>query len=502
MFINNSLKAKYFSIYYSYSNGYDKINWIVLTINQLFSSISPILKLLHKSSIYHKLKNVFLPISLYCRQSIHPNMKVALNDKKVISAWALYDWANSAYALVISTAIFPVYFYINSPQTVNFLGMDLANTAMFSYSVSFSFLVIAFLSPLLSGIADYSGRRMFYLKFFTILGSIACLSMFFFNGPEDVWIGLITFILASIGYAGGVVFYNSYLPEIASEDQFDKVSAKGFAYGYLGSVLLLIANLVIIQKPAWFGITDERLPYQIAFMMVGIWWLFFAFVSFRNFPKDRNDPLTENVIKKGLVEIKKAFNKIWSKRDLKFFLCSYFFYTAGVNTVIYLATTFAKEEINMETGELILTVLVIQIVGIIGAYFFAFVSGKKGNKISIGAMLFIWIVICIMAYFVTAKIHFYVIAALVGLVMGGIQSQSRSVYSKLIEERGSDLASYYSFYDILTKVAVVVGTFFFGIVAQLTGSLRNSVLVLVVFFVLGLIFLSASKMRGEDGLNL
>ncbi len=429
-------------------------------------------------------------------------MEIKLNDKKVINAWALYDWANSAYALVISTAIFPEYFYLNSPEVVDFMGMKLANTAIFSYAVSFSFLVIAFLSPILSGIADYSGRRMFYLKFFTILGSFACLSMYFFNGPQDVWVGLITFILASIGYAGGVVFYNSYLPEIASEDQFDRVSAKGFAYGYFGSVLLLIANLIIIEKPDWFGISDPRLPSQIAFMMVGVWWLFFAFVAFRNFPKDRNDPSAENVIKKGLIELKKAFDKVWSKRDLKLFLCSYFFYTAGVNTVIYLATTFAKEEINMDTGELILTVLVIQLVGIAGAYLFAFIAGKKGNKTSISAMLIIWISICVMAFFVTMKIQFYIIAALVGLVMGGIQSQSRSVYSKLIEERGSDLASYYSFYDILTKVSVVAGTFFFGLVAQMTGSLRNSVLVLVIFFVLGIIFLAASKMRGSDGLKL
>ncbi len=426
-------------------------------------------------------------------------MSIQLNDEKVIRSWALYDWANSAYALVISTAIFPVYFNEISSEMVSVFGTEIPSSSLFSYSVSISFLIIALLSPLLSGMADYSGKRMFFLRMFTIIGSLACMAMFFFQGEADIWTGVITFILASVGYAGGVVFYNSYLPEIASEDQFDRVSAKGFAYGYFGSVLLLIANLFIIQKPDWFGITDSTLPMRISFVMVGLWWIIFAFISFKRFPKDAQERSTDNLLKKGIQEFVVAFKKVISKQSLTLFLGSYLFYTAGVNTVIYLATTFAKEEINMETGELILTVLIIQIVGIIGAYLFAYIAGKKGNKLSLFSMLFIWISICIMAYFVTKKFEFFIIAGLVGLVMGGIQAQSRSVFSKLIEERGADLASYYSFYDVLTKIAVVLGTISFGYVAQLTGDLRNSVLVLVVLFALGIIFLTFVKMTDKEG---
>ena len=421
-----------------------------------------------------------------------------VNDKKVINAWALFDWANSAYALVISTAIFPAYFNSYTPEKINILGREIINDSLYSYSVSFSYLIIAILSPLLSGMADYGGRRKFFLKIFTVIGSLACITLYFFSGEPQLWLGTSAFILATIGFAGGIVFYNAYLPEIVTEDRYDRVSAKGYAFGYVGSVILLIAILVMIMKPDLFGITDPGLPARIGFVMVGLWWLGFAQITFKHLPKDTRINQGVNLFNKGFEEIKMVFGQLKKQANLKRFLISFFFYSAGVQTVIYLATIFAQEELNFETQELIITVLILQIVAIGGAYLFAQISRWKGNKFSLMAMLVIWIFICIMAYFVFEKWQFYSIAGLVGLVMGGIQSLSRSTYSKLLEDRTKDLTSYFSFYDVLYKLSIVVGTFLFGLVNQLTGSMRYSVLVLVSLFVLGMIFLSIVSLKHTD----
>jgi UMF1 family MFS transporter len=415
------------------------------------------------------------------------------NDKKIINAWALFDWANSAYALVISTAIFPVYFIKFTPDIIDIGGFSFTNSALYSYSVGFSYIIIAILSPILSGIADYSGRKKFFLKLFTLIGSISCIALYFFKGEPQLWLGTSAFILATIGFAGGIVFYNAYLPLIVTEDRYDRVSAKGFAMGYLGSVLLLIAILVMIQKPEWFGITDPQLPARIGFLMVGIWWLGFAQITFKYLPKDERIHGNKNLLSKGFQEIKMVFNKLRHQPWLKRFLLAFFFYSAGVQTIIYLATVFAEKELAFQTSELILLVLILQLVGIAGAYLFAFISKITTNKIAISIMLLIWIVICVGAFFTTGKILFYILAAMVGLVMGGIQSLSRSTYSKMLPDKENDTTSYFSFYDVLYKIAIVAGTFLFGFVDNLTGNMRYSILVLAGFFIVGLIILNSIK---------
>ncbi len=430
------------------------------------------------------------------------DMEAKLNDKKIIHSWAMYDWANSAYALVISTAIFPIYFEANTPKIINIFGLEFPNTSVFSYSVSISFLIIALLSPILSGIADYSGRRMNFLKFFTVFGAVSCIALYWFTGIENLWIGLVFFILASVGFSGGVIFYNSYLPQIASEDRFDQVSARGFAYGYIGSVILLVTNLLLIFFPDILGLENTQHATRVSFVMVGLWWMIFAFYAFRRFPKDQINGPRNNIISKGIKEFSTAAKKVFSKKNLSLFLLAYFFYTAGVNTVIYLATPFAKKVIGMKSEELIITVIIIQLVGIAGAYLFAYVAKIRGNRTSLYSMLAIWVGVCLMAYFVDHKTQFFVIAGLVGLVMGGIQSQSRAIYSKLIEEKESNLASYYSFYDVVMKCSVVLGTFCFGYVEQMTGSIRNSILVLIVLFVVSMILLAFVKMTDKDGIRI
>jgi len=415
-----------------------------------------------------------------------------LDDKKIINGWAMFDWANSAYALVITAAIFPAYFNgvtnTYDPVTndlisknVTFLGITLKNSTLFSYSVSFGYLLIASVLPLLTGIADYAGRKMYFMKRFTTLGSLACLSLFFFTGPENLWLGVIGFILALIGFAGGQVFYNSYLPIIASEKNLDNVSAKGFSRGYIGSVILLIFNLTMITFHAELGL-DKQMATRIAFLSVGLWWIGFAQISFNALPKDIPTPVTQGVMKKGYQELQKVFGILKTLPDTKRFLTAYFFYISGVMTVMMLATIFAEDELKMETSKLIITVLVIQLVAIAGAHLFAKLSSLKGNKFSLLVMLFIWIGICLAAYLTTDENQFFALAGVVGLVMGGIQSLSRSTYSKLLPKNTSDTASFFSFFDVLEKTGIVFGTFIFGFIGESFG-LRYSVLFLIIYFI-------------------
>lgn len=427
--------------------------------------------------------------------------EIIKNVKRTINAWALFDWANSAYALVISTAIFPVYFIANTPDIIELGGMSFTNSSLYSFAVAFSYILIAFLSPILSGIADYTGKRMFFLKMFTFMGSLACMAMWYFTDESKLWLGTSAFILATIGFAGGIVFYNSYLPLIVTEDRYDKVSAKGFAAGYIGSVILLVFILTMVLKPDWYGIVDEAMPARIGFLLVGAWWLGFALITFKYLPKDQKIFTNENVLKKGFQEIRKVMGELKTQPDLKKFLMAFFFYSAGVQTIIYLATPFAEKILKFEAGEMIVIVIVLQLVGIVGAYLFAYVSDRIGNKRSIAIMVAIWLLICIAAHFCTGKTLFYFIAALVGMVMGGIQSVSRSTYSKMIDEQSGEVTSYFSFYDVLYKLSIVAGTLSFGIVDNLTGNMRYSVLALAVFFVIGLIVLRTAdfeKAMGRD----
>jgi UMF1 family MFS transporter len=421
-----------------------------------------------------------------------------MNDKRIINAWALFDWANSSYALVITVAIFPAYFIAVTEDMISFRNFELSNSALYAYAISAAYLIIALLSPLLSGIADYGGKRKFFMKFFTFMGGIACISLFFFQGMAQLALGTIAFILATIGFSGGLVFYNSYLPEIVTEDRYDKVSAKGFAFGYVGSVILLITNLAVIQNAAWFGIQEESLAVRIAFIMVGVWWIGWALIPFKRLPDDSKEKPQEKLISKGFDELKKVWGELQNQRNTKSFLFSFFCYSAGVQTVLFLASTFAEKELHFGTSELIMVVLLLQIVAIGGAYLFAKLSDIRGNKVSLIAMLLIWTAICLVAYFVENQSQFYVIAGAVGLVMGGIQSLSRSTYSKLLPEDTHDTTSYFSFYDVLEKVAIILGTFTFGFIDQLTGSMRISILILAVFFILSIIILSRVKIAHSE----
>lgn len=422
--------------------------------------------------------------------------KIEMNDKRTITGWAFFDWANSAYSLVISTAIFPIYFISITNDTVNVWGNQINNESLLSYMVSISFLIVALFSPLLGGMADYGDKRMFFMKLFSTIGSIACLFLFFFEDSFDVILGATAFGVATIGHASSIIFYDAYLPEIASPDQYDKVSAKGFAFGYIGSVILLVFIIFMSLKPELFHIpVNSSLPYRIGFAMVGIWWFGFSQITFRRLPKSKMSGFPADIVQKGYLEIRNVFNELKTKVNIQRFLMAFFFYSAGVQTIIYLATVFAEKELSFESSELIAIVLILQLVAIAGAFLFARLSKMYGNKKALLISISIWVFICFAAFFVESKSIFYAIAALVGIVLGGIQSLSRSTYSKLLDHDEEELTSYFSFYDVLYYLSVVFGTFAFGLVSQLTNNIRYSVLILALFFVIGFIILSTVKIN-------
>ncbi|MEM8584621.1 MAG: MFS transporter [Bacteroidota bacterium] len=424
-----------------------------------------------------------------------------LNDPRTVNAWAMFDWANSAFALVITVAIFPAYFESVVFETVRILGIEMESSALFSWLITLAYLLIAAVSPFLSGIADAGGKRLWFLKIFTTIGAISCTLLFFFTSMETLWLGSLFFVLGLIGFAGGLVFYNSFLPIISTPDKFDTYSAKGFALGFAGSVLLLIVNLIMVMKPDWFGLPDASWGSRVSFITVGVWWYLFARIPFRRLPQDKkvNGNLRE-MGRAGYKEIKSVWQKVKGMTQLKRFLFSFFCYSTGVQTILFLASLFADKELGFGGQDLIILILILQIVAIAGAYLFSWLSGLYGNRVSLLIILFIWLIICAVGYVVASKPHFYLLGGAVGLVMGGTQSLSRSTYAKLIPDP-NESTSYYSFYDVLEKVAIVVGTLAFGLVNQLTGSMRYSILVLGIFFVLGIILLFRFRLGQSEAAN-
>jgi UMF1 family MFS transporter len=421
------------------------------------------------------------------------------NNSKLINAWASFDWSNSVYNLIVTAAIFPIY-YMNTTEAafgsemVQFFGITIKNSVLFTYAISCSFLIIVLISPFLSGIADYSGMKKRFMQIFTYLGSFACIGLYFFTG-ENIEYGIICSVLASIGYTGSLVFYNGFLPEVATVDRMDKVSAKGFSLGYIGSVILLILNLVLYQKFEVFGFENGGEATRFGFILVGVWWVSFAQIAFY-YLKDQGskEKFSLEILGYGIVELKKVFTAVKSKMVMKRYLSSFFLFSMGVQTVMLLAPLFADKEIGMDGDEMIIIILILQILAIGGAYFFAWLSKKKGNGFSISTTLIIWIVICISGFVVEGKILFYALAACLGFVMGGIQSISRSTYAKLIPNKTRDTASYFSFYDITEKLATVIGTLAYGYIDQVTDSMRYSMIFMVLFFIGGYIFLQLANL--------
>lgn len=415
-------------------------------------------------------------------------------SKKLMNAWAFYDWANSVYPLVISSSIFPLYYGFLFPKdnpNVLFLGFELKNTALISFVTAFAFLCVAVFSPILSGIADFAGNKKRFMQFFCYLGALSCIGMYWFT-VENIYFGITCFFFGLIGFWGSLVFYNSYLPDIAFKEQQDSLSARGYSYGYIGSVILLIINLAMI-----LGKDGEEALHamRMAFAMTGIWWILFAQYAFYYLPKGNKnaDKITKDVFLNGFKELRKVQSYLQQNLSLYRYLIAFFVYSMAVQTVMLVATYFGEQEINWATdGEkttgLIISILVIQLVAVVGATLTSKASEKFGNIPTLLVINAIWAIICVFAYFVTEPIHFYATAGFVGLVMGGIQALSRSTYSKFLPKT-DDTTSFFSFYDVAEKIGIVVGMAIYGLIDQITGSMRNAIVFLTVFFVIGFLLL-------------
>ncbi len=416
----------------------------------------------------------------------------------------MYDWANSVYNLVITSTIFPAYYdsmtgdgNTTTADQVSFLGRSFYNTSLYNYTLSFAFLIVALMSPLLSSIADFRGTKKRFLRFFMTMGSIACSSLFFY-GKDNLGLGIAATVLACIGYWSSIVFYNSYLPEIAAPEDRDRISARGFSMGYIGSVLLQLISLVLVMKNDMFGITVGRAS-QISFLMVGIWWFGFGSNALTKLPASvpsGSNGVMNNMFTNGYRELGKVWNELKHMQVLKSFLGSYFFYNMGVQTVMLAAPLYASSELAIPQANLIISILLIQLIAIPGALLIARLSGKFGNIPTIIICVVIWIFLCYLGYTTPtgSVMGFYILAALVGFVMGGIQALSRSTYAKLMPVT-RDTASYFSFFDVSEKIGIVIGLFLFGYLTEVTGSQRMSVLFCMSFFIIGLIMLIVTLKR-------
>ena len=422
-------------------------------------------------------------------------MKTA--SKKIVTGWAMYDWANSVYNLVITTTFFPAYYAAitslkNFPDGIVFLGRHFVNTELKDYVLAVGFLLIALLSPILSSIADYKGNKKKFMQFFCYLGAASCSLLFFFD-QSNIILGLLCFMLAGIGFYGSQVFYNSYLPEIAAEEDRDRISAKGFSMGYLGSVIMQLIGFGLVM-----GMDDKTMAIKITFLLVGVWWVSFAQITFNALPTSTKSErkTKKNVLVNGFHELKIVWEQMVHLPILKRFLSAFFFYSMGVQTVMLVAIDFGIKELKLPDQQLIITAVIIQIVAIMGAIGMSKLSSRFGNFNILIFTVLLWIGVCISGYFITTVTHFYIIASLVGLVMGGIQSLSRSTYSKLMPET-KDTASFFSFYDVTEKLAIVIGLFTFGFIEGIS-SIRNSILSLVIFFVIGFALLLITVIKEKS----
>ncbi|MEM6515726.1 MAG: MFS transporter [Bacteroidota bacterium] len=450
--------------------------------------------------------------------------KTEKGSKKLLNAWAFYDWANSVYTLTIASSIFPLFYSAlfagAIEKNVEAFGMVFKSTALITYLTAFTFLVVTFTSPILSGIADYIGNKKTFMKFFCYMGGLGCIGLFWFS-LDYIYLSLLFYFMGLLGYWGSLVFYNSYLPDIAFPDQQDSISAKGFSLGYVGSVLLLIINLVMVLYPNWFGFdtsisaeiqqngTEQEIAeaietasnaasikaMRVSFIMVGLWWILFSQYTFRVLPAgvSKGKKVTKDVIFNGQRELRQVLTQLQENLRLKRYLLAFFVFSMAVQTIMLIAVYFGEEEIawgdaDAKTMGLIGSILIIQLVAVLGAWLTSRASSKYGNVKTLIFVNFIWMSLCVYAYFMVSPIQFYIAASIVGFVMGGIQSLARSTYSKFLPET-EDATSYFSFFDVAEKIGIVIGMGIFATIDQITGSMRNAILFLFIFFLVGIVLL-------------
>ena len=420
-----------------------------------------------------------------------------LNDRKQIFGWVMYDWANSAYITTVTVAVLPAYF---ASVIIPAEGLTIGNTtyqatALWGFLISLSAFFVFIFAPILGAISDFSSSKKKFLMFFCYSGSLAaCLLFFCKAGDIALTIGL--FLIAQIGFVAANIFYDAFLPQIASEDKLDWVSGQGFAFGYIGGGLQFALSLGLIAAHQSLGISAE-LAARLAILMAGLWWGGFTLITFvylkevkatEELPKEyRHLPKWLAYTQVGLVRTVVTVRKVKLFRQMFMFLIAYLIYNNGIQTVITMATIFGKEELNFNTNTLMITLLMIQFVSILGALVFSKLASIISAKNALMITLVGWSVVVIYAYFLQTPTEYFILGGLVGLVMGGSQSLSRSFYGAMIPAKAS--AEFYGFYSVFNKGSAIFGPLLFGIISQVTGNARNSILSLIIFFIVGLVLL-------------
>lgn len=403
--------------------------------------------------------------------------------KKLQRSWMMYDFGNSAFATTIMAAVLPVY-YANVAAS----GLeDGLATSYWGYSQSISVLIVAILAPILGAISDFSAAKKKFLQFFLFMGVIASI-LLAFVGEGDYILASVLFIIGSIGFSGGNVFYDGFLPEVADKDEIDKVSAGGFAYGYIGGGVLLTINILMIMNPHWFSLPDTVVATQLSFASVGIWWLVFSIPLLKNIKDEKKMVVKRNrsYIAIGFSRVGNTFREIKQYKQALLFLFAFWLYNDGISTIMRMATIYGAE-IGIAGNDLIVALLITQFVGIPFTFFFGWLAAKITAKRALYITLITYMTITILGYLMTSAIHFYLLAIAVGMVQGGAQSLSRSIFGRMIPKNKH--AEFFGFYGISSKFAAMFGPFLFAFIGQVTGNSRYGIISLIFFFIAGIIIL-------------
>jgi UMF1 family MFS transporter len=407
--------------------------------------------------------------------------------RRDLRAWAMYDLANSAYQTTIIAAVFPIYYN-------RVVAADLPSaqaTSRFAWATTIAILIVAIVAPLLGAIADYAAMKKKLLAVFLLIGTAACAAMFWIE-RGDWQLALVLFVIGNVGVAGSIVFYESLLPHLVAEDQLDRVSSAGYAIGYLGGGVLLAINLLMIMKPGLFGIPDAGVATRLTFVSVAIWWAVFAIPLFRHVPEparqlEADERPGANLVLTGWHRLRETLQELRRYREAFVMLIAFLLYNDGIQTMIRMATTYGSE-IGLPENAMITALLMTQFIGVPCAFAFGAVAERIGAKISIFIGLSVYAVITVLGYYMSTSTHFFILAILVGMVQGGTQALSRSLFASMIPRHKS--SEFFAFFSVFERYAGVLGPAVFAWVVGRSGSGRNAILSVLVFFVVGAIILA------------
>jgi UMF1 family MFS transporter len=416
--------------------------------------------------------------------------------RKVINAWCMYDWANSAFVTTIMAALFPPFY--RALVIESGLAGSTA-TAYWGYTTSIALLIIALVAPVLGAIADHTGGKKRYVAFFAGLGILST-AAFVFIGTDTWLLASILYIGGNVGFAGANIFYESLLPHVAQKDDIDQISTKGYALGYVGGGILLVINVLWVMKPAMFGMPDVTFALRASFFSVSVWWGLFSIPLFRHVPEPlaaKETGPAMHPIKAGFSRLAATFHEVTRYKQLLTFLIAFWIYNDGIGTIIKMATAYG-DEIGIELTDMIIALIMTQFVGIPFSFLFGALAKKLGTKRSILLALGVYTLISIGGYFMQTAVHFYILAFVVGTVQGGSQALSRSLYGAMVPKHKT--AEFFGFFSTSSKFAGIAGPLLFGVVSQVAGQSRLSIVALIVFFIIGGLLLT--RVDVEEGIRV